>query len=69
MLSDRICVETIQYGEHDKYLMDPHHADIEVICKTPRTSLTNINQLKILVGASSDWVPESCKQNFSIQCE
>ena len=32
--------------------------DIEVICKTPRTSLANVDQLKTLLGASSDWVHE-----------
>lgn len=33
-------------------------ANIEVICKTPRTSLTNIDQLKALLGASPDWIRE-----------
>jgi hypothetical protein len=33
-------------------------ADIDTICKTPRTSLLNIDQLKTLLGASSDWIHE-----------
>jgi hypothetical protein len=33
-------------------------ADIELICKTPRTSLEKIEQLKSLLSASSDWVDE-----------
>jgi hypothetical protein len=33
-------------------------ADIEVLCKTPRMSLANVDQLKTLLGASSDWIYE-----------
>jgi hypothetical protein len=33
-------------------------ADIETICKIPRTSLENIEQLKSLLGSSSDWLEE-----------
>jgi hypothetical protein len=33
-------------------------SDIEIICKTPRASLKNVDQLKILLGASSDWITE-----------
>ena len=32
--------------------------DIEMICKTPKTSLMNVNQLKTLLGVSSDWISE-----------
>jgi hypothetical protein len=34
------------------------NTEIEVICKAPRKSLANINQLKTLLDASSDWVDE-----------
>ena len=34
------------------------NSDIEVISKTSRTNLTNIDQIKTLLGASSDWVGE-----------
>lgn len=34
------------------------NSDIEVISKTPRTNLTNIDQIKTLLGASSDWLGE-----------
>jgi hypothetical protein len=33
-------------------------ANIEVISKTPRTSLVNVDQLKTLLCASSDWAGE-----------
>lgn len=33
-------------------------AEIDLISKTARTSLTNVDQLKILLGANSDWVRE-----------
>jgi hypothetical protein len=33
-------------------------SEIELISKTPRTSLTNIEQLRSLLDASSDWVEE-----------
>jgi hypothetical protein len=33
-------------------------ADIEIICKTPRTSLENMDQLKTLLGVSADWIVE-----------
>jgi len=32
--------------------------NIELICKTPKTSLANVDQLKTLLGASSDWIHE-----------
>jgi len=32
--------------------------DIEMICKTPKTSLMNVDQLKTLLGVSSDWISE-----------
>jgi hypothetical protein len=32
--------------------------DIEAICKAPQKSLTNVDQLKTLLGASADWVDE-----------
>ena len=33
-------------------------ADIESICKTTRKSLANVDQLKSLLGADSDWADE-----------
>ena len=33
-------------------------ADIELICKTTRKSLVNVDQLKSLLGADSDWADE-----------
>ena len=33
-------------------------SDIELISKAPRTNLTNVDQIKTLLGASSDWVGE-----------
>lgn len=33
-------------------------AEIDIICKTPQTSLANIDELKTLLGAGSDWVGE-----------
>lgn len=33
-------------------------ADIDAICKTTRTSLGNVDQLKTLLGANSGWVQE-----------
>lgn len=33
-------------------------AEIDTICKTPRTSLANVDELKTLLGAGSDWVGE-----------
>jgi hypothetical protein len=32
--------------------------EIEVICKAPRKSVANVDQLKTLLDASSDWVDE-----------
>jgi ATP-dependent DNA helicase RecQ len=33
-------------------------AEIEIICKTPRKSLENVDQLQTLLGARSDWMDE-----------
>jgi hypothetical protein len=41
---------------------------IELICKTPQTSLTNIKQLESLLDASSDWVEEWGRQVMDEIC-
>jgi hypothetical protein len=33
-------------------------ADVDVISKTPRSNLTNVDQIKTLLGSSSDWIGE-----------
>jgi hypothetical protein len=33
-------------------------SDIEAICKAPQKRLTNVDQLRALLGASSDWMDE-----------
>jgi hypothetical protein len=40
---------------HTRILSD---SEIETICKTPKACLTNVEQLKSRLGASSDWVEE-----------